>query len=180
MPKDAPRFPHAEREVYIGNSMLHAVIMAGGSGTRFWPASRRALPKQFLPLAGEQSLLQQAVARCDGMIPPERTWIVTGAAHVAETRKQLPQLSSDRILAEPCGRNTAACIGLAAIHIERDDPAATLLVMPSDHVISPPNVFRDAATAAANFVAQQPTASVLFGVRPSYSATGFGYIERGA
>jgi len=78
--------------------MLHAVIMAGGSGTRFWPASRRALPKQFLPLAGDQSLLQQAVARCDGIIAPERTWIVTGAAHVAETRKQLPQLSPDRIL----------------------------------------------------------------------------------
>lgn len=160
--------------------MLHAVIMAGGSGTRFWPASRRALPKQFLPLAGDRSLLQQAVVRCQPLIPAERIWIVTNELHLAETRKQLPDIAPEHILCEPCGRNTAPCIGLAAVRLLHDDPHATMLVMPSDHVIRTDEVFRNVVKAAADFIAHKPAASVLFGVPPSYPATGFGYIERGA
>src|SRR5580658_8770992 len=97
--------------------MLHAIIMAGGSGTRFWPQSRRQLPKQFLRMTGDETLIQQAANRCQPAIPKERTWIVTGAAHAVETARQLPIVPASQILVEPCGRNTAPCIGLAAIQV---------------------------------------------------------------
>ncbi len=90
--------------------MLHALIMAGGGGTRFWPRSRQNKPKQFLALAGERTLLQQTVERIEALVPPERTWVVTGAAYVTETARQLPQMPADRIIGEPCGRDTAPCI----------------------------------------------------------------------
>src|SRR5262245_21350105 len=99
--------------------MLHLVIMAGGRGTRFWPESRSARPKQFLALAGERTLIQQAAERCREWVPAERMHVVTNAAHVAETARQLPQLPRENILLEPCGRNTAPCIGLAAWQIAR-------------------------------------------------------------
>src|ERR671938_605676 len=104
--------------------MLHALIMAGGGGTRFWPRSRQKRPKQFLTLAGDRTLLQQAADRAEAQAPPERTWVITGAAYVAETARQLPQLPADRIVGEPCGRDTAACIGLGAALIVRRDPDA--------------------------------------------------------
>ncbi len=159
--------------------MLHGVIMAGGSGTRFWPQSRRSRPKQFLRLAGDGTMIQQTFARCQPLIPPERLWVVTNRLHAEETRRQLPELSGERLLLEPCGRNTAPCVGLAAIHLLAQDPDATMLVMPADHVIGPDEVFRDAAERAAQVVEQSPERLVLFGVPPSYPATGFGYIERG-
>src|SRR5262249_55336452 len=102
--------------------MLHLVIMAGGSGTRFWPESRRARPKQFLTLAGERTLIQQAADRCRPWIPPERMRVVTNATYASETAQQLPELVRENILLEPCGRNTAPCIGLAAAQVFRDDP----------------------------------------------------------
>src|ERR1700736_6418716 len=94
--------------------MLHAVIMAGGGGTRFWPRSRQKKPKQFLTLTGERSLLQLALDRIEGPVPPERTWIITGEAHRAQAAEQLPGLPNAHIVGEPCGRDTAACIGLGA------------------------------------------------------------------
>ena len=90
-----------------------AVIMAGGSGTRFWPQSRRQMPKQFLRMTGNETLIQQAANRCHPAISEERTWIVTGAAHAVETSRQLPLIPAQQILVEPCGRNTAPCIGWA-------------------------------------------------------------------
>src|SRR5213079_58942 len=96
--------------------MLHALIMAGGGGTRFWPRSRQKRPKQFLALAGERTLLQQAGDRIEAQIPPE---------------------PPNQIVGEPCGRDTAACIGLGAALIARQDPGAVMLVMPADHVIEP-------------------------------------------
>lgn len=153
--------------------------MAGGSGTRFWPESRRAHPKQFLTLAGDRSLLQQAVDRCAGMIPADRVRVVTNAAHAAETRKQLPDLASKHVLLEPCGRNTAPCIGLAAVQALSEDPDAVLLVTPADHVIRPVEAFQATVRHATALIAQNPQASVLFGIVPSYPATGYGYIERG-
>lgn len=160
--------------------MLHAVIMAGGSGTRFWPASRRTRPKQFLSLTGDRTLLQQTVERCQPWIPLERTWIATGAGHAPETQRQLPELPAGRIVAEPCGRNTAPCIGLAAIQVLKEDPDAILLVMPADHVIRPAEAFRASVAAAVQIVENTPAASVLFGIRPTYPSVGFGYIERDA
>lgn len=171
--------------------MLHAVIMAGGSGTRFWPQSRKSLPKQLLRLVGERTLIQSAVDRIVSTpppltkgepegVPPERIWIVTNAAQAGETRRQLPELPADNLLVEPCGRNTAPCIGLAAIELLARDPDAVMLVMPADHVIRPDDVFRAAVRQAAQIVARDPAAFVLFGVPPTEPATGFGYIERGS
>src|SRR5690348_4306249 len=106
--------------------MLHALIMAGGGGTRFWPRSRQKRPKQFLTLLGERTLLQQAYDRIEAQVAPTRTWVITSAAHQAETAKQLPQVKGDHIVGEPCGRDTAACIGLGAALIAREDPAAVM------------------------------------------------------
>lgn len=160
--------------------MLHAVIMAGGSGTRFWPESRRSVPKQFLPLAGERTLLQQTIERCHPLIPPERQWIVTNSRQADRARDQMSEVPGVRVLVEPSPRNTAPCIGLAAVHLLRDDPDAVMAVLPSDHLIRPEAVFQQALSHAAQLVADDPRRLLLFGVRPTYPATGFGYIERGA
>src|SRR5439155_12222151 len=125
--------------------MLHALIMAGGGGTRFWPRSRQKRPKQFLTLSGDRSLLQQAFDRIEGQVSPERTWVITGASYADETRRQLPGLPADQIIGEPCGRDTAACIGLGAALIAAQDPNAVMLVTPADHVIEPAQEFRRAA-----------------------------------
>jgi mannose-1-phosphate guanylyltransferase len=159
--------------------MLHALIMAGGGGTRFWPRSRQQRPKQFLTLSGDCTLLQQAFDRIEALIPPERSWVITGAAYRDETARQLPALGADRIVGEPCGRDTAACIGLGAALIARDDPAAVMLVMPADHVIEPVQEFRRAAGVAAQMAEEQPAALVTFGIVATYPATGYGYIHRG-
>jgi mannose-1-phosphate guanylyltransferase len=160
--------------------MLHAVIMAGGSGTRFWPESRGALPKQLLRLVGERTMIQSTVDRLEGLVPPERILIVTGAALVDEIWNQLPQLSSRAILGEPCRRDTAPAIGLAALAIVREDPQGIMAVMPSDHVIAPQAAFGASIELAARLVEESPGRIVTFGVRPTYPAESFGYIERGA
>jgi mannose-1-phosphate guanylyltransferase len=159
--------------------MLHAVIMAGGSGTRFWPESRLARPKQFLNLAGERTLLQETTDRCRPLIPPERTWVVTNERLAPGTHEQLPDVPAGNILIEPCARNTAPCIGLAAIHLLRRDPDAVMAVLPADHVIQPAEFFRTALQDAVRLVEQNGRRLVLFGVPPTYPATGYGYIERG-
>lgn len=158
--------------------MLHAVIMAGGSGTRFWPLSRAACPKQFLRLGGDRSLIQQAFDRCQPWIPGERTWVVTNERLAALTAEHLPEVPLLHILQEPCGRNTAPCVGLAAMCLLQQDPNAVMLVMPADHVIGPPELFRKAVDDAMRLVEEDPQRLVLFGVPPTYPSTGFGYIER--
>src|SRR5437762_8709596 len=160
-------------------TMLHALIMAGGGGTRFWPRSRQKRPKQFLTLAGDRSLLQQAYDRIEAQVPPAATWVITSAAHQGETAKQLPELAADHIIGEPCGRDTAACIGLGAALIARQDPAAVMLVMPADHVIEPVQEFRRAAQVAAQLAEEHAGALVTFGILPSFPATGYGYVHRG-
>ena len=159
--------------------MLHAVIMAGGSGTRFWPQSRAGRPKQFLRLLGEETLLEATLNRVAGWIPSERTWVVTNQAHAAETRRQLPALDPANILQEPCGRNTAPCIGLAALQVTARDPEGMMLVMPADHFVPDAAAFRTAVERAVSIVKEDPAALILFGVRPTYPCVSFGYIERG-
>ena len=160
--------------------MLHAIVMAGGSGTRFWPASRARLPKQLLPLAGERTLLQDTVERLDGLVPPERVMVVTSARLLDAVARQLPQLPAPALVGEPCKRDTAPCIGLAALLVARTDPDATMAVMPSDHVIRPVASFQAAIREAADLVDRTPGRLVTFGIRPTYPAEGFGYIEQGA
>jgi mannose-1-phosphate guanylyltransferase len=159
--------------------MLHAVIMAGGSGTRFWPASRSNRPKQFLPLFGQETMLQAAGRRVADWIAAERTWVVTNQAYAAETGRELPKLPPTNIVREPCGRNTAPCIGLAAMLIAERDPNGVMLVMPADHRIERADLFREAIERAVAIVEREP-ALVLFGIRPTYPSVSFGYLERGA
>ena len=160
--------------------MLHTVVMAGGSGTRFWPASRKKHPKQFLALQGESTLIQQAVGRCRGLSSNDCVWIATGAAHAVETGRQLPQIPDAHILIEPCGRNTAPCIGLAAVCLLAEDPDAVMLVTPADHVIQPTEQFEAAVHRAVETVSAFSEKICTFGIVPTRPATGYGYIERGA
>ncbi|MBM4010349.1 MAG: mannose-1-phosphate guanylyltransferase [Planctomycetota bacterium] len=159
--------------------MLHAIVMAGGAGTRFWPASRAGLPKQLLPLAGARTLLQDTVDRCAGLAPPERTMIVTSARLLDAVRRQVPDLPASALVGEPCKRDTAPCIGLAALLVMRADPEAVMVVMPSDHVIRPAEDFQGAIRQAAAMVEEHPGRLVTFGVRPTYPAESFGYIQQG-
>lgn len=159
--------------------MLHAIIMAGGSGTRFWPASRTESPKQLLQLVGDQSMLRQTLDRLGDLIPNDRRLVVTNGRLVEAVQKQLPELAAKAIVGEPCKRDTAPCIGLAALLVSRDDPEATMAVMPADHVIHPAEKFRAAIQQAAALVEASPNRIVTFGIRPTYPAEIFGYIHRG-
>jgi mannose-1-phosphate guanylyltransferase len=159
--------------------MLYAVIMAGGSGTRFWPESRADRPKQLLPLAGRETMIRATVARLADVVPPDRILIVTNERLVEPIRRQLPELPAQAVLGEPCRRDTAPCIGLAAGLLLRDDPDAIMAVMPADHVIPTVEKFQAALRYAARMVDWQPERLVTFGIRPTYPAETFGYIERG-
>lgn len=159
--------------------MLHAIVMAGGSGTRFWPASRAALPKQLLPLAGAKTLLEDTVDRLDGLVPPDRVMVVTAGRLLDAVRRQLPQVPEAGLVGEPCKRDTAPCIGLAALLVARHDPDAIMAVMPSDHVIRPAEGFRAAIRQAATLVEESPGRLVTFGIKPTYPAECFGYIQQG-
>jgi mannose-1-phosphate guanylyltransferase len=159
--------------------MLNIVIMAGGAGTRFWPESRAARPKQLLPLAGERTMLQMAIDRLGTLGDANNLWILTGATLIDAVRKQLPGLPGNHVIGEPCKRDTAPCIGLAALLLSKHDSQATMVVMPADQVIQPDDQFQKAILEAQAIVAQSPNRIVTFGIKPTYPATTFGYIERG-
>jgi mannose-1-phosphate guanylyltransferase len=157
---------------------FHAVILAGGRGTRFWPRSRTRTPKQLLNIIGKDTMLEQTVARLRPLIPAERIWTVTNAEQAAAVRKQVPAASRRRVLIEPKGLNTAVAIGLAAIHVRhaaRGD--ALLAVLPADHYIAEPQKYR-AIVSAALGVAREPGRMVVLGISPTRPEIGFGYIER--
>lgn len=159
--------------------MLHGIVMAGGSGTRFWPASRVTLPKQLLPLAGPTTLLEDTVGRLAGLIPNNRILVVSSSRIDRQVREQLPNIPAENIVGEPCKRDTAPCIGLAAMLVTRNDPDATMVVMPSDHVIASQEEFQSAIRQAQAIVDESPTRFVTFGIKPTYPAETFGYIECG-
>ncbi|MBL9077559.1 MAG: NTP transferase domain-containing protein [Planctomycetes bacterium] len=156
---------------------LHAVIMAGGSGTRFWPASRKKRPKQFLPLARGRLLIQATIDRLAGLCEPDHVWIVTNAQQAKALAKLVPGFRKDRIVVEPEARDTAPCVALATATIAAVDPGATMIVMPADHVIEPEAEFQRMLRRGAELAATG--ALVTFGVRPTQPATGYGYIECG-
>jgi len=157
---------------------LFAVVMAGGSGTRFWPLSRRSRPKQLLPFAGGRSLLAATVGRLAPLVAPERTLVVTSAAVRSAVREELPQLPAENILAEPEGRDTAACIGWVAWRLARTSPSAIMVVVPADHLIPDGSALRSALSAAAA-TAYARGGLVTLGLRPTRPETGFGYVEVG-
>ena len=128
---------------------LHAVILAGGRGERFWPLSRRDRPKQFLRLIGNRSLLQSTFDRLAGWIPADRRWVVAGNPLIPRSCEQVPELRGDRTIVEPVARNTAAAIGAAAAAIESIDPGAVMVVLPSDHWIPDAQIFREDVESAA-------------------------------
>ncbi len=154
-----------------------AVVLAGGSGNRLWPASRTGRPKQFLALGADSatSLLAATVRRLGSLEP----LVVAGAAHMDRVRADLPELPEDAFLAEPIGRNTAAAIGLAAIHLRHRDPDAVMGVLPADHHIGDPAGFA-AVVDRAFEVAAAHDVIVTVGIVPTRAATGFGYLELGA
>jgi mannose-1-phosphate guanylyltransferase len=159
--------------------MLYATIMAGGAGTRFWPASRKQTPKQLLKLVGERSMLQSTVDRLEGLCDGDHLLIVTNESLVDPIAEQLPQVPRESVIGEPAKRDTAPCVALAAALVFNTDPEATMVVMPADHVIQPREVFQQALAHAAQLVAEDPTRIITFGIRPTYPAEVFGYIERG-
>jgi len=156
--------------------MLWAVVMAGGSGTRFWPESRRKNPKQFLHIFGKKSLLVQTVDRIEHLIPASRILVITQQDKVLTARKLLKRVPSDQIIGEPVGRNTAPCAILAAALAAQKDPQAVIALLPADHHIQKPHVFRRALQSAAA-VAHRTGAPVTFGIKPDYPHTGYGYLE---
>ncbi|WP_461207113.1 mannose-1-phosphate guanylyltransferase [Clostridium sp. DL1XJH146] len=157
--------------------MLCAVIMAGGKGTRFWPLSTEEKPKQFLDLFGKETMIQMTVSRLRKMIPIERIFIVTGKKYGNLVKQQIPDLPERNIIQEPVGKNTAPCIGLAALVIEKYYKDATLIVLPSDHLISDDEMFIKTVKVAEEFIQDKINAILTLGIKPKRAETGYGYIE---
>ncbi len=160
--------------------MIHAVVMAGGKGTRFWPLSRENRPKQVLPVVGEKTMIQETVERLSKIAPPERTYVVTGASHAEEIRAQLPGIPARNVIVEPAGRNTAPCIALAAAIIKKLDPDGVMAVFPSDHVIARPDALYKAVDAVMAGIDKDGSALGVIGIKPNYPETGYGYIKTAA
>jgi mannose-1-phosphate guanylyltransferase len=158
--------------------VVHVVILAGGAGERFWPLSRQEKPKQFLPLFGELTMLQQTVARVTGLVEPGFIYVVTGEQYREQVMLQLPQIPHENIICEPFGRDTAPAIGLAAEFIYRRDREGTMVVLPADHCINDIEKFHKCLKGAID-VAAGGEWVVTIGIQPSEPATGFGYIRIG-
>src|SRR5256712_38570 len=167
------------RVLIVPHLPRYAVVMAGGAGTRFWPRSRVHTPKQLLALRGERSLLRERVARVSPPIRRERVLVVTARSHARAVARQLPRRGRGALLVEPEGRNTAAAIALAALHVARQAPEAVLAVRPADHVIDDLPAFRRDLRLALE-VAEQSAALVTIGVAPTHAETGYGYVRLGA
>jgi len=166
--------------------MRYAMIMAGGAGTRLWPMSRKEQPKQLIRFisrgkGGDQpvSLLELADRRLEGLIDPERRLICTAAAYRDAVRQQLPGYEETRVLGEPVGRDTVNAVGFAAAVLAKQDKDAIFCVLTADHVIEPENVFRERMDLGFRLVENDPRRFVTFSIKPTYPATGFGYVERG-
>jgi mannose-1-phosphate guanylyltransferase len=155
-----------------------ALVLAGGSGTRFWPASRRSRPKQLLPLEGERSLLRATVERLAPLVPAERVWLSTTEELAPAVAAELPEVQPERILTEPCGRNTAPAIGWALARLPEGVRQGAVAILPADHRIGDEEGFR-AALGVALAAAERDDARVTLGVVPTYAETGFGYLELG-
>jgi mannose-1-phosphate guanylyltransferase len=157
---------------------IYALIIAGGSGERFWPLSRRARPKQLLRLVSEKTLLEETVARIDGWVPRERVLILTNVEQEAAVRDLLKDFPKENILAEPVKRDTAAAIALGAGWVAMHDHSATMIVLPADHLITNRVAFQETMGLAAT-AAEESGGLVTIGIKPTWACPGFGYIEQG-
>jgi len=165
--------------IFPSDVSLYAVILAGGHGERFWPLSRKARPKHHLALFSELSLLESTFSRLNGLIPPERTLVLTGVDQAEATKRLLPCLPSDNLIVEPLRRDTAAAMALAAGVLARRDPRATAIVLPSDHHIPSTADFQRTLTNAVS-VARHSQNIVAIAIQPDWPCPGFGYLELGA
>ena len=156
---------------------MYILILAGGVGSRMWPRSRQAVPKQFLDITGGETMIQIAVQRISPIVPPENIFIATGERYVDLAKSQLPMLPAENIIAEISGKNTAPAIALGALHIAKKDPNATMAVLTADHLIPDEDTFRLVLQAAADEA--QTGKLVTLGITPTGAETGYGYIQRG-
>ncbi len=155
----------------------YALILAGGSGTRFWPLSRNARPKQLLDLFGRGSMLRQAIERLSGVLPHENIFILTNSQQEAEVRRQAAELPADNIVAEPARRDTAPAVALGCALIARRNPQANVIIIPSDALILDTMAFRSLAAEALGLAARQ-RALITIGIKPTWPCPSYGYIER--
>ncbi len=159
--------------------MRHAVIMAGGSGTRLWPLSRRMRPKQLMRLFDGKSLLWHARERLRGVFEAGNIWVITSSAYIDLVAEELPDLPRENLIGEPMGRDTSNAIGLAAHLLALRDADATMAVFTADHLISPPDKFAAAITSGLQAAETHPESLVTFGITPDSPHTGYGYVHRG-
>ncbi|ANY65373.1 mannose-1-phosphate guanylyltransferase [Paenibacillus sp. BIHB 4019] len=152
------------------------LIMAGGKGERFWPRSRVNLPKQFLNISGNKSMIQQTIDRLQIFIPIEQIFIITNELYAELIKAQIPNLPADNIIIEPIGRNTAPCVGLASIIIEEKYPDSSMIVIPSDHIIKNETEFVNILQTAV-LASKEGENLITLGITPTYPETGYGYIE---
>ena len=160
-------------------SNTYAVIMAGGVGSRFWPKSRKSLPKQYLNLIGDETMIQMAARRLKRLVAEENVLIVTTEDQADLVKDQLPWIPEDNLIFEPFGKNTAPCIGLSAIHIKHLDPNAAMIVCPADHLISNSEKYLSILADGVKLVKSDPNSLVTIGIEPTYASTGYGYIQSG-
>jgi mannose-1-phosphate guanylyltransferase len=153
-----------------------AVIMAGGVGTRFWPRSREKSPKQFLEIVGKGTMIQNTVSRLEQFVDIHDTFVVTNRVQKALVIKQLPALPEQNIIVEPVGRNTAPCIGLAALHVRAIDPDAVMVVLPADHIIQDAREFQRVLNVAVE-TANESSSLITIGIKSTHPETGYGYIQ---
>lgn len=153
---------------------IYAVVMAGGRGERFWPLSTADIPKPFIPLTGSATLIQETVQRLEPLVSAENVLISIGTAHLGIARAQLPQVPRENFIVEPVGRDTSACLGFCALHIERRNPEAIMLALPSDHFVGNAELYR--STLKKGFENLEGASGVVFGIAPSRAETGYGYI----
>ncbi len=160
------------------NESFHALILAGGIGTRLWPKSRRHRPKQFLKIQSEVSLLVRTVERAEAMYSPGNIWILCKSYHLKEVAAQLPDIPSENIIVEPSPKGTSAAVIYGCLLIEKRSPGATVTVFPSDHLIRPLEEFKKTIEAGMEWASRNP-AVVIYGIRPRRPETSYGYIEVG-